>query len=265
MLKAQVQRVPFWNDLAPLTWQHHWDNNGVATLHDGCGVHLRLKDYHDVPSLSGGPFIGTYHFNRINFHWGVDNENGALHRIGDTPCAMEFHVTYYNASSYPPSAQPRGPPSNMMWAIVAFCIAEGEYNHAFETLSEGVKNIQQPGSSTRIPSNSLTWMRRPRMDIGYLTYVSEIPDAGHITWVVFEKPSTVSKEQIDIFRTITKDGVNPMIESKCRFPVMPSQDELVFVRDIMLPRGPPFAEYYTDFQNQSRLQESSVESYEFRY
>lgn len=260
MLKAQVQHVPFWNDLAPLTWRHHWDNNGVALLHnDGCGVHLRLRDYENVPSLSGEPFIGTYHFNRVNFHWGIDNENGSLHRIGDIPCAMELHISYYNASSDPPNA--RFPERTATWAIVAFCMAEGNYNHAFETISESVKKIHQPGSSALIPSNFLTWMKRPRMDIGYLTYVSEIPDTGHITWIVFEEPTIISKEQIDVFRTVTKDGENQMLESKCRFPVQPSQEELVFVRDIMLPRNLPVEQFYTGFTQRSQLQESSVDSY----
>lgn len=229
---ARVQHVPFWNDLSPLTCCHHWDDSGTATLYNtGCGVTLQLKDYQHVPSVYGGPIVGTYHLHRVNFHWGSDNENGAHHLIGDTPCAMEIHATYYNSCCDFPLRRVSSMSEMSSWAVIGMRFTEGARNNAFRTIAQSVQSIKEPGSSTKVKYDYLSWLKRPRMDRCYLTYISELNDSSRVTWIIYDEPNTISKAQADVFRTILKNDGTPMLESRCKLPVNPVRGEIVFVRD----------------------------------
>lgn len=229
MIRGKLHRVPFWNDLAPLTYQHHWDNSAKPVLrNDGVGVHLKLQNYQHVPTIYGGPLTGTYELHRVYFYWGLDNASGAQHLIGDVPIAMEVHANYCNPNCKG-SAQMK---TYEAWAVVVTRFTEGPLNTNFQNIAHSVKAITCPYSSVVIKSDYLSWMKRPQMDRDYITYKGQQMKDQEITWIIYVDPIKVSKEQVNVFRTIVNRDEVKVKESLCTLPLFPVNKEIVVVKEI---------------------------------
>ncbi|XP_014469160.1 PREDICTED: uncharacterized protein LOC106741545 [Dinoponera quadriceps] len=210
----------------PLIINGHWLKDGNATLfNDGVTARVSLSGDRIPSTISGGPLMNDeYEFYDAHFHWGEENCRGAEHTINGTWFSMECHMVHWNRK-YLTSDECLKRRDGFCVLAYLFLVQPGSCqwnNIKFERISENLKYIQSAGSETKIPPNSLSWMRIATDCLHYYTYHgsynldnnrSDNPECAQ--WIVFPTIIPLQLCQINEFRKL-KDKNGEFIKSNRR-------------------------------------------------
>ncbi|XP_031364673.1 carbonic anhydrase 3-like isoform X2 [Apis dorsata] len=212
----------------PLVLNGHWMNEGEAKMiNNGQTAKITLSGNRIPSTICGGPLVDdVYEFESAHFHWGEDNCNGAEHTINNTWYSMEGHVIHWNRKYHTmeecfrhkdgicilaylflvrAQSRSRCPPSFLPISPISFILYWWKYkfrliskkvqpgccnciNPQLERITENLKDILDTEMETKIPPNSLSWMRWATYCTRYYTYsgsfnVADYPECA--TWIVF--------------------------------------------------------------------------------
>ncbi|EFN75381.1 Carbonic anhydrase-related protein [Harpegnathos saltator] len=178
----------------PLILNGHWLKDGNATLfNNGVTAQIFLSGDRIPSTVSGGPLMNDeYEFYDAHFLWGEEDCRGAEHTINGTWFSMECHMVHWNRRylTFDECLKHR---DGLCILAYLFLVQSGSCqwnNIKFERISENLKNIQNAGSETKIPSNSLSWMRIATECPSYYTYhgsynLDDVDNPECAQWIVF--------------------------------------------------------------------------------
>ncbi|XP_031771282.1 carbonic anhydrase 1-like isoform X1 [Apis florea] len=206
----------------PLVLNGHWLNEGEAKMiNNGQTAKITLSGNRIPSTICGGPLVDdVYEFESAHFHWGEDNCNGAEHTINNTWYSMEGHVIHWNRKYHTMEECFKHKDGFCILAYL-FLVQPGCctcINPQLERITENLKDILDTEMETKIPPNSLSWMRWATYCTRYYTYsgsfnVADYPEC--VTWIVFPVVIPVRASEIQEFRRLRdKDG--KCIKSNCR-------------------------------------------------
>ncbi|KZC12497.1 Carbonic anhydrase 2, partial [Dufourea novaeangliae] len=198
----------------PLVLNGHWLQDGEARLMNSGHVAKIILTGDRIPStVSGGPLANdVYEFCDVHFHWGEDNCMGAEHTINGTWYSMECHAVHWNRKYITQEECYRHKDGLCILAYLflvqpACCVC---VNPQMERITERLKFVVEADSETKIPPNSLSFMRSATYCSRYYTYsgsynVSECPECA--TLIVFPVVNPIQCSEINEFRKLrNKDG-----------------------------------------------------------
>ncbi|KYM80584.1 Carbonic anhydrase [Atta colombica] len=218
----------------PLILNGHWLKDGNATLfNDGKKAIIFLNGDRIPSTVSGGPFINNvYEFHDAHFHWGEDDCRGAEHTINGTWYSMECHLVHWN-QKYLTFEECLKHRDGLCVLTYLFLVQSGsnQWNNVkFERISENLKYIQNAGSETNIPANSLSWMRVATDCPSYYIYQGSHSGDFNLecaTWIVFPVIIPIQSCQLNEFRKL-KDKNGEFIKLNWR-NVQPLRGQQVFL------------------------------------
>jgi len=156
-----------------------------------------------VSSLKGGPLDDKdeYKVLQAHAHWGSVDGQGSELTINGKSYSAEFHIVHYN-SKY-------GDPNNAVdkpdgLAVLGVFLKIGKAHPEFEKVCEVLGDIKAKGEVVRLKRAFDPDQTLPD-DRSFFTYLGSLttpPLFESVTWIVFEEPVEISKEQLEKMRDI---------------------------------------------------------------
>ncbi|XP_032667384.1 carbonic anhydrase 2-like isoform X2 [Odontomachus brunneus] len=229
-----IDEITYPKRFPPLILNGHWLKDGNAILfNNGMTAQVFLNGDRIPSTVSGGPLMNDeYEFHNAHFHWGEDDCRGAEHTINSTWFSMECHMVHWNRKylTFEDCLKHR---DGLCVLAYLFLVQPGSCqwnNIKFERISANLKYIQDAGSETKIPPNSLSWMRIATDCSSYYTYhgsynIGTNPEC--VQWIVFPAINSIRSCQVNEFRKL-KDKNGEFIKSN-RKDIQPLRERKIFL------------------------------------
>ncbi|XP_011167781.2 carbonic anhydrase 3 [Solenopsis invicta] len=222
-----VRRTKF----PPLILNGHWLNDGNAILfNNGQKAFIYLTGDRIPSTICGGPLNDEYEFHDAHFHWGENDSRGAEHTINGTWFSMECHLVHWNKKYLNFDECLKQRDGICVLAYLFLVQSKACQCSKFEKISENLKYIQNAGSETKIPANSLAWMRVATDCSSYYVYHGSYNTNSNptcVTWIVFPVIIPIQSSQLNEFRKL-KDKNGEFIKSNWK-EVQPLQGRQIFL------------------------------------
>ncbi|KAL3853779.1 hypothetical protein ACJMK2_017292 [Sinanodonta woodiana] len=180
-------------------------------------------------NVTSGPLQYEYRIYQIKIHFGHSDVVGSEHLINGLSFPAEVQIMAYNADLCDNFTQALITPNGLaIFAIFAEIGPVG--NEAFTILADNLKYIPSKGQSSWISGLPLVILL-PRTT-QYMTYEGSTTQPGcheTVTWVIFNKPIYVLKEQMLELRKLNQKGGSDqqlLIEGNVR-PAMPLNNRVI--------------------------------------
>jgi len=168
---------------------------------ENTGASWKLDYVPNKSNLTGGPLEGPYELVQMHAHWGKQEGRGSEHTINGKMFDGELHLVHYNKAygSFPDAVdKPDG------LAVLGIFLKVGDSAHAeFSKITDLLKNIKKKGDQTEMTAELDPAALIPADNDCYYTYEGSLttpPLLESVTWLVYNQPITISKEQIAAMR-----------------------------------------------------------------
>ncbi|XP_041356845.1 putative carbonic anhydrase-like protein 1 [Gigantopelta aegis] len=201
--------------------KHRVDGSLTNTGHD-----IVFEVNHTVkPSytFSGGPLCYTYTIHQIKVHFGKVDQIGSEHSVAGRPFPLELQLYGYNSDLYVNFSEAKVKPHGIA-AMAIFGMISSEKNSEFEILVQATTQTRFKGDRLSIGSFSILSIL-PNTE-SYLTYDGSFTQPScmeTVTWIIFNKPLHITKEQLFILRQLHKapEGTPQLLMENNFRPPMP--------------------------------------------
>lgn len=152
-------------------------------------------------TLSGGPLGNQYKALQMHAHWGSVDGRGSEHTLDGVSFDAELHIVHYN-TKYKEAGQAVDKPDGL--AVLGMFLKVGKAHPTFEALCKCLEEVQLKGQTTAIEDDLDPEDFLPE-DRTYFTYDGSLttpPLFESVTWIVFQTPVEVSKEQLVKMRSL---------------------------------------------------------------
>jgi len=157
-----------------------------------------------VPSsLKGGPLDpkDEYKVLQMHAHWGSVDGQGSEHTVNGVSYSAELHIVHYNTKYKTPENAVDKPDG---LAVLGMFLKIGDAHPELEKVCEMLEDIKVKGQGTVLkravdPDQLLP---ENRSFYTYLGSLTTPPLFESVTWIVFEQPIEISKEQLEEMRDI---------------------------------------------------------------
>lgn len=181
-------------------------NNGTSFK-----VELLGEGYSSV-NISLGPLSYRYRAVQLLFHFANVDYMGSEHKIAGKSFPVEMHVMAYNADLYKNVSQAmKGVKGIVMLAV--FMEIGKEINKPFYAISKELSRLPHIGNKSMVHHLDLKLIL-PKTE-HYITYEGSLTQPGcyeTVTWIVFNKPAFISREQLSALRVLY-NGAEEMPET----------------------------------------------------
>ncbi|GAA6087869.1 carbonic anhydrase 2-like isoform X1 [Tachysurus ichikawai] len=169
-------------------------------------------------NVKGGSIKHNYRIVEMRFHWGTNITNGSEHKLDGRRFPMEMQI---------------------VGLANGFADIASAENKAFKALSHAVSNVKYPGDSVKVTPPALSDLL-PK-DYKFYQYhggQTVPPCLQTVTWIVFEKPIFISREQYlpfvtSLYYTDKNDTAEKLLVENYRF-IQPSLNRQIFVSSAVL-------------------------------
>lgn len=184
----------------------------------GIRMDINTTNAEDV-NISSGPLSYLYRAYEIKFHYANNDSKGSEHTINGNHFVGEIQVMAYNVDLYP---TPKNASQRVKGIAIlsAFLELSDQHNRALTPIVQNMKYVQSRGQKAHITHLSLDDLI-PKTDL-FITYEGSLTEPGcheTVTWIIFNRPIYISRDQLMALRTIyTKDKHRPShsIQANCR-------------------------------------------------
>jgi len=154
-------------------------------------------------SLKGGPLDAKdeYKVLQMHAHWGSVDGQGSEHTVDGVSYSAELHIVHYNTKYKTPENAVDKPDG---LAVLGVFLKIGDAHPEFEKMSEVLEDIKVKGESTTLKRAVDLDQLLPE-NRSYFTYLGSLttpPLYESVTWIVFEQPIEISKEQLEEMRDL---------------------------------------------------------------
>lgn len=198
-------------DLKPLKFVGYTKAEGKQfnLVNTGRSVQLNLQDdgKQDHYLLSSGGLQAKYKAAQLHFHWGSADQQGSEHLKDSRAFPIELHIVHYN-TEYGSLAEAVDKPSGL--AVLAVWCQLGNENSGIGKLVKHFDKVKYAEQEISIdPFNILELL--PLNRIRFFRYNGSLttpPCFQSVIWTLFNDEATLSREQMDQFRSLffTKKG-----------------------------------------------------------
>ncbi|KAK3578468.1 hypothetical protein CHS0354_038560 [Potamilus streckersoni] len=183
----------------PITISYRAETNMVVKN----SGHSIQADASQESVIFGGPLSGKYRLQQFHLHWGTTDDVGSEHTINGTSCSGELHLVHYNCEKYKTFTEALDKADGL--SVFGVMVTIGKEHAGFKHITDLICNIRQKGQSTRlsIPFNPTCLL--PDDTSSYWTYMGSLttpPLYESVTWIVFSKQIHISREQMDLLRSM---------------------------------------------------------------
>ncbi|XP_047655782.1 carbonic anhydrase 2-like isoform X2 [Tachysurus fulvidraco] len=183
-------------------------------------------------SVKGGSINHNYRIVEMRFHWGSNITNGSEHKLDGRRFPMEMQIVGV-APGFADVEAASANQSGLLMLGVFIDIASAE-NKAFKALSHAVSNVMYPGDSFNVTPPALSdLLPEDHKFYQYNGGQTVPPCLQTVTWIVFEKPIFISREQYlpfvtRLYYTDKSDTAKKLLVENYRF-IQPSLNRQIFV------------------------------------
>ncbi|XP_060738069.1 carbonic anhydrase 4-like isoform X2 [Tachysurus vachellii] len=183
-------------------------------------------------SANGGSIKHNYRIVEMRFHWGTNITNGSEHKLDGRRFPMEMQIVGV-AHGFADVEAASANQSGLLMLGVFIDIASAE-NKAFKALSQAVSNVKYPGDSISVTPPALSdLLPEDRKYYQYHGGQTVPPCRQTVTWIVFEKPIFISREQYlpfvtRLYYTDKSDTAEKLLVENYRF-IQPRLNRQIFV------------------------------------
>ncbi|XP_074600135.1 carbonic anhydrase-related protein 10-like isoform X2 [Brevipalpus obovatus] len=153
-------------------------------------------------NISGGPLSYSYTFSSMYIHFGRSDEYGSEHFIDNVSFPAELQMIGYNSDLYHNISEASNK-ANGLVGIALLAQVGSELNKELRLFTSLAQHVRYRGQNITIKSISI---RDLIPDLAhFMTYEGSltIPLCQEtITWIIINKPTTISKQQLHILRKL---------------------------------------------------------------
>nr|CAH7764194.1 unnamed protein product [Callosobruchus chinensis] len=197
-------------NLSPLKWVNfEVPPKKMKLTNSGHTVIFSAKWGQERPYVMDGPFVGRYVFSSWHLHWGINPMEGSEHSVDGVKYPAEMHVVLFKSSYLTQEAALKE--QDGCASLVYFFKLQDTPNPCFQEIIKALRDIEEPGSSRKIPPSPIISIVRKFTDDYFLYWgaVSTARCRHYLMWLINRVPIGVSEAQIDAFRYLTdEDGLH---------------------------------------------------------
>ncbi|KAK3578470.1 hypothetical protein CHS0354_038563 [Potamilus streckersoni] len=156
--------------------------------------------------ISGGPLSGTYRLQQFHLHWGATDDVGSEHTINGTCYSAELHLVHFNCGKYKTIAEAVDKPDGL--AVFGVMVEIGKEHAGFKSITDVASKVSHKGQSTKLSKTFDPSCLLPADTSSYWTYPGSLttpPLYESVTWIVFSKAISISREQIEALRSLKNE------------------------------------------------------------
>ncbi|KAK3540397.1 hypothetical protein QTP70_030410 [Hemibagrus guttatus] len=183
-------------------------------------------------SVKGGSIKHNYQIVEMRFHWGTNVTNGSEHKLDGRRFPMEMQIVGL-APEFTDVEEASAVTAGLLMMGVFIDIASDE-NKAFKAIAHAVSNVPYPGDSVSVTPPALSRLL-PDNHKFYQYHGGQTtpPCLQTVTWIVFEKPIFISREQYlpfvtHLYYSDKNDTAKKLLVENYRF-TQPSLSRQIFV------------------------------------
>lgn len=156
-------------------------------------------------NVTAGPLQYNYHLHQMKLHFGHDEASGSEHTINGLSFPAELQILAYN-DLYSNYTQALSSPNGLA-AFSIFLEVGEKANEAFTMIADALKHIPSKGDQKWISGLPLHVLlpQTPQ----YITYEGSLtqPQCQEtVTWVIFNKPIYITRDQLLQIQNINKES-----------------------------------------------------------
>ncbi|XP_015117528.1 carbonic anhydrase [Diachasma alloeum] len=163
-----------------------------------------------VPTISGGPLKHTYQLESISFRWGVSDQSGSEHSIGQVNYPLEMQLLHVKKTNSWENTEEHSDDVDATIVSYLFQIKEND-NPLLDPIIMNLCRIQKPNDKDYIPPFQLDTLF-PLFERKFYSYSEKLnqPFGEIATWIIYPEPLSLSASQMAELRTISKGNSRPM-------------------------------------------------------
>jgi carbonic anhydrase len=211
----------------PITFSDNfWTENAEGEFfNNGHTVEFKV-DLPNEYNFTGGPFGDEeYQFLQLHFHWGSVDTRGSEHTIRGKQFPMEMHMVCINSKYIVNDTVDDAYLTNPDGvAVLGFMFKLGEKEFVpLMNITDGISGLQSNETATRSDDEPSVPLELNLASLfegvfwrGYYTYSGSFTTPGCnevVTWVNFKKPIEISKEQLEMYRSLTDSDGKPIVDN----------------------------------------------------
>ncbi|KAL3859879.1 hypothetical protein ACJMK2_010067 [Sinanodonta woodiana] len=172
----------------------------MAVVNSG---HSIMANATEQSVISGGPLSGTYRLQQFHLHWGATDDIGSEHTIHGRCYSAELHLVHFNSDKYKTFADAMDKPDGL--AVLGVMVKIDKEHAGFKSITDVASKVSHKGQSTKLSKRFDPGCLLPVDTLSYWTYPGSLttpPLYESVTWIIFSKPISISKEQIKALRSL---------------------------------------------------------------
>ncbi|XP_043834902.1 carbonic anhydrase 2-like [Dromiciops gliroides] len=178
-------------------------------VNNGHSFNVEFDDSTDRSVLSGGPLTENYRLIQFHFHWGCSGSQGSEHIVDGKQYAAELHLVHWNTKyeSFKVAVT-----KDDGLAVIGILLEVGSANSGLEKVVNVLSKIETKGKDAVFTDFDPICLLPESME--FYTYNGSLttpPLLECVTWIVLQKPISVSNEQMEKFYSLyfTSAGESP--------------------------------------------------------
>ncbi|KAF7488296.1 Carbonic anhydrase-related protein 10 [Sarcoptes scabiei] len=158
-------------------------------------------------TIKGGPLSYSYVFHKLRIHFGLTDSSGSEHQLSGFQFPGEIQLIGYNAELFESYDDASRKPNGLV-GIAIFLKIDTKSSSAIEIFTSQLNKIRYRGQKASLKSFSLRDLFPD--DQNYLTYEGSLTTPScdeSITWIIINKPLSITKNQIQSFRNLMQGSI----------------------------------------------------------
>jgi len=154
--------------------------------------------------LTGGPLLHRYELEQFHSHWGRTDSTGSEHTVDGKTYPAELHLVHWNTDLYESFGSAAAAGDGTGLAVLGVFLEVGDENPEFLKLTKAFEEVEYSGQEISLPDDVDLTALLPD-DRSYWTYTGSLttpPCYESVTWIVFQQPIKVSRQQLNKFRAL---------------------------------------------------------------
>lgn len=226
-VEIEYGKTQFDDALKPLQLSYD-PSTAKRIVNNGHSFNVEFDDSADKSVLSGGPVTGKYRLVQFHFHWGSSGTEGSEHILDGKKYAAELHLVHWNTKyeSFKVAVT-----KDDGLAVVGIFLEMGAAQPALQKVVNDLSKIQTKGEESVFTDFDPAGLLPGSLD--FYTYQGSLttpPLLECVTWIVLQKPISVSPEQMAEFYNLyfTSAGESPSKHMVCNWrPVQPLHGRII--------------------------------------
>ncbi|XP_076070911.1 carbonic anhydrase-related protein 10-like [Mytilus galloprovincialis] len=156
--------------------------------------------------ISLGPLSYIYRLHQVKFHFGGNDNFGSEHSVDGKHFAAEIQLMFYNSDLYTNFTQAVNLSRGVVILAIFVKVKDNENHNELSKITNFIEDVRYKGEQMDV--NNINLLKLIPDSRHYMTYDGSITQPGcqeTVTWIIMNRPITVSKDQIYALRTLRQD------------------------------------------------------------